>query len=638
MKVLDVDLFEDGLQRNIAMLDRLRSEVDSIYQSVLGLVDMEEQLKGAGGNAIRSFYRECHLPFLQFFRIFSENFQQVLSQMEAALHSLEPDSAGYILEQFLEGELEDGLTLIGQLTESLTDETNSIMDQVSDIVGLPHLDDSGVQMGVIDSKRKRTDTVNGLHEFDASQTNALNPIEQGLQAMDTWLADLEGLFKAGVKDITFEQSQWEVLTLRSDIRTELFPKVYLDPSNLWVEKQEKLIGTMLTAATYQSLEGKKVTTVEENVEENVKYHQYENGLLVKEYLVGETVFYEVVSKVEYKQETVQVEKPKENKGLDIFQTVLDVAGLVPGFGEIADGVNGVIYTARGDKTNAALSFGAMIPFAGWASTGGKFVKKGSDLYQRRNVVSTEKMASIYTPIYQDVVNSPLGKTQNHLDILSNGYKYSTPNALPFNMPSAKTEIPTTIKSADVDVKTDIKNVEAGSKGTGEVSKEISYIPSVKEAKEIIAERTKGLDLKEHPTTTKQMSSKKMKELKDKIDNRTITKQEYADYIWNKEFAKRRDKGVKEFWYQEQQRLLNNEPLTRDWSQEHLKDILAGKTPKYANKPIAGHHSYSASKYPHLADRGEIIYPATFNEHLKGWHGGNWRNSIPGEPIIPIKDF
>jgi hypothetical protein len=176
------------------------------------------------------------------------------------------------------------------------------------------------------------------------------------------------------------------------------------------------------------------------------------------------------------------------------------------------------------------------------------------------------------------------------------------------------------------------------KGTGEVSKRISDIPHVKEAKNIIAKRTKGLDLNKHPTTTKQMSSKKMKELKDKVDNRTITKQEYADYIWNKKFAKRRDKGVKEFWYQEQQRLLNNEPHTRDWSQEQLKDILAGKTPKFDVKPIAGHHSYSASQYPHLADKGKIIYAATFNEHLKGWHGGNWKNSIPGEPIKPIKDF
>jgi len=82
-----------------------------------------------------------------------------------------------------------------------------------------------------------------------------------------------------------------------------------------------------------------VTTVEENVGENIKYHSYDNGLLIKEYVV-----------VEYKQEIVQAEIPKEtkgNKGLDTFQTVLDVAGLVPGFGEIADGLNGVIYSFRG---------------------------------------------------------------------------------------------------------------------------------------------------------------------------------------------------------------------------------------------------------------------------------------------------
>ncbi|MEK3980650.1 T7SS effector LXG polymorphic toxin [Psychrobacillus sp. FSL K6-2836] len=59
------------------------------------------------------------------------------------------------------------------------------MDQVSDIVALPHLDDSGVQEGVISSKRKRDDTLTLLYEFNAIQTNALNPIEQGLQTIDT---------------------------------------------------------------------------------------------------------------------------------------------------------------------------------------------------------------------------------------------------------------------------------------------------------------------------------------------------------------------------------------------------------------------------------------------------------------------
>ncbi|WP_332651498.1 NucA/NucB deoxyribonuclease domain-containing protein [Lysinibacillus sp. 54212] len=66
------------------------------------------------------------------------------------------------------------------------------------------------------------------------------------------------------------------------------------------------------------------------------------------------------------------------KVLNGFQTGLDAAGLFPGFGEIADGINGLIYTARGDTLNAALSYSAMIPIVGNASTAGKWINKGAD--------------------------------------------------------------------------------------------------------------------------------------------------------------------------------------------------------------------------------------------------------------------
>ena len=58
---------------------------------------------------------------------------------------------------------------------------------------------------------------------------------------------------------------------RSFIRTELFPKVYLNPNDLWVKEQEQLIGRMITEAAFQTLEGKKLKTIEENVAENIKY-------------------------------------------------------------------------------------------------------------------------------------------------------------------------------------------------------------------------------------------------------------------------------------------------------------------------------------------------------------------------------
>ncbi|WP_298472367.1 T7SS effector LXG polymorphic toxin [uncultured Psychrobacillus sp.] len=375
MKMLDVNLLQDGLQRNMAMLERLETEVSNINDSIKGLVAMEEVLKGAGGSAIRNFYSEVHLPFLHFFLLFTERFKQQLQHIETALTSLEPDTAGHILEQFLEGELEQGLTQIGTLTERFTNDANSIMETISDIVALPPLDDSEVQEGVRNSKQKRDNTITDLHQFDTSQTTSLSTVEQNLQELGLWIVLMEGMFGAGVKVTSFQSSQWKAITFGSGIRTELFPKVYLDPNNLWVEEYEELIGTTINSDTFETLEGMKVSLIEENVGENIKYHAYANGLIIKETMDGGKSSYEVVSEVIYK-ENDQADEPQENKVLDGIQLGLDILGLIPVVGEVADGVNGIIYTARGDMLNAGLSFGSMIPFVGWGTTGARFAIKG----------------------------------------------------------------------------------------------------------------------------------------------------------------------------------------------------------------------------------------------------------------------
>ncbi|MFC5987847.1 contractile injection system protein, VgrG/Pvc8 family [Marinicrinis lubricantis] len=81
----------------------------------------------------------------------------------------------------------------------------------------------------------------------------------------------------------------------------------------------------------------------------------------------------------------QEEAEKEKGGfwgklLDGVQLALDVVGLIPGVGEIADLANAGISLARGDYAGAALSLAAMIPFAGAAATGAKFAKKGMDAF------------------------------------------------------------------------------------------------------------------------------------------------------------------------------------------------------------------------------------------------------------------
>jgi RHS repeat-associated protein len=66
------------------------------------------------------------------------------------------------------------------------------------------------------------------------------------------------------------------------------------------------------------------------------------------------------------------------KVLDNVQTELDVIGLIPVFGEPADGINGIIYALRGDYTSAALSGMAMIPTGGQAATAAKLGMKYGD--------------------------------------------------------------------------------------------------------------------------------------------------------------------------------------------------------------------------------------------------------------------
>lgn len=208
MKILDVLPFHDGLSRNINMLTRLDGEINAIQTAVQGLVAMEESLKGEGGNAIRSFYNDCHLPFLHFFLTFNNLYNTTLTTMNSALDALEPDANGYIRQAYLEGEVEEGLTEISQVTTNLTDESNNLMDSVSDIVALPHLDDSGVQEGVTSARTSRDNTVTDLNEFDLTQTNALLLIEAAILNMEVWLSDIEYLMEEGLTGVNFPADDW----------------------------------------------------------------------------------------------------------------------------------------------------------------------------------------------------------------------------------------------------------------------------------------------------------------------------------------------------------------------------------------------------------------------------------------------
>lgn len=144
--------------------------------------------------------------------------------------------------------------------------------------------------------------------------------------------------------------------------------------------------------------------------------------------------------------------------------------------------------------------------------------------------------------------------------------------------------------------------------------------------------SRRLDTREHPTKYRQLSSKKLRALREKAKSRTITKSEYAHLNWQTRLTKRRKEGVKAFWDREKYLITHNLPTTRNWSANQRAAIINHKQPKYRGITMHSHHTFSVSKYPHLANHESIIYPVTRNEHINRWHNRNFRKSLSGKPI------
>jgi hypothetical protein len=102
--------------------------------------------------------------------------------------------------------------------------------------------------------------------------------------------------------------------------------------------------------------------------------------------------------------------------LDAVQAGLDLFGLVPGAGEVFDGLNGLISLGRGDYTGAGLSFAAMWPVGGQAATAAKFgLKYGDEVAAAGRCAAPRTRVSGHNPPISPRqrlhVNGPAGKSQ-----------------------------------------------------------------------------------------------------------------------------------------------------------------------------------------------------------------------------------
>ncbi|MGK9162613.1 T7SS effector LXG polymorphic toxin [Bacillus subtilis] len=202
MKTLDVHALHEGIQHTIEKLDKQKQQLEKLEKSVEHLAGMKDALKGKGGDAIRTFYEECHKPFLLFFGMFIDEYKKVLKQTQHAISSVESDSHGMIAEAFLSHDARHGVKHAREVTEQLTDAVNRQTSAIGHIVSLPTVNDTFFRMETEQAERLITDTLHKLFQFDGQQTQALEAAKSDFQTMKKYIDQLETMYTGPKIEIT----------------------------------------------------------------------------------------------------------------------------------------------------------------------------------------------------------------------------------------------------------------------------------------------------------------------------------------------------------------------------------------------------------------------------------------------------
>lgn len=205
MKTLDAFALINGIDQTLNTLKQQSQQISSIEKQIHQIISLDGALKGEAGQAIRAFYTECHIPFLQFFQVVIEEYSAALKNTKQALHALESNQHGMISQSFIEHELDQGLKKAERTMSEIVTDVNHAVGRIGHIVHLPNVDESAFQQNYQKAWLETSRTIGLLHAFDREQTSALQETKTSLQTMKQYIGTLSTMFTSPKINITTYQ-------------------------------------------------------------------------------------------------------------------------------------------------------------------------------------------------------------------------------------------------------------------------------------------------------------------------------------------------------------------------------------------------------------------------------------------------
>ncbi|WP_121616335.1 T7SS effector LXG polymorphic toxin [Virgibacillus halodenitrificans] len=192
-----MEQLHSGLDQVVKEVNDFGPQVKELEQRMQTLINLEDSFQGKGAQAIKSFYEEAHMPFLLLMEGVLTDFAETIGQIKSSVQAFESNEKGVIHEQFLQENVEQGLTTAENVTLSLTDEANALIDEVNDIVALPEIQEEEFRQRIKQSRNQVDHTLENLYALDEESTGKLEKMDNDLQMMKTYVEKISGLFQNG---------------------------------------------------------------------------------------------------------------------------------------------------------------------------------------------------------------------------------------------------------------------------------------------------------------------------------------------------------------------------------------------------------------------------------------------------------
>ncbi|MCR6108920.1 DNA/RNA non-specific endonuclease [Bacillus sp. A301a_S52] len=168
-----------------------------VSDAITRFIQLEDVFRGKAGDSIRDFYATCHIPFIQFMRLFLRDYENALKSIRNSLVDLEPSVDGVIDTGFVVNDVHMGLNKVSGVAESLTASVNDTLRSIQDIVDVKLIDDTELQSSVQRTRNEANMVVERVLEFDYRSTATLSDVKDKLGIAMRYVSELSGAFESG---------------------------------------------------------------------------------------------------------------------------------------------------------------------------------------------------------------------------------------------------------------------------------------------------------------------------------------------------------------------------------------------------------------------------------------------------------